>query len=230
MRGMARKQIQLASHTRYHGNMKIFRAQTTVGTTARVEAFSDAFMAIIITLLVLEIRVPELHEPSAAGVLAALRETLPEFLSFAFSFLTLSVFWVNHHHFFHELHKADWRLLWHNSHLLFWLALIPFTTAFLGAYPGVPSVATVYCFVLFMAALAFVLMSRHAMFVANLLDPHITKEQMREHYRHGWTGVACYALATALTQVALPAAAALMLCVPLYFIVPRLMHDHESML
>src|SRR5689334_928439 len=132
--------------------MALFKnALTTVSSTSRLEAYSDGVIAIIVTILVLELHVPELHGTSVQDVLMALYDILPKLLSFAFSFLTVSVFWVNHHHFFHEIEKSDGRLLWYNNALLFWLALVPFTTAFLGEHPTVPGVLMVYCFVLTMS-------------------------------------------------------------------------------
>ncbi len=199
-----------------------------VGSTARVEAFSDAVLAIIITLLVLEIRVPELADPSLRGVVTALRETVPHLLSFTFSFITLAVFWVNHHHFFHELERADWKLLWYNNLLLFFLCLVPFTTAFLGAHPGVPGVAMLYCFILFCAALAFTLMARHAMFAGQLLHADIGVAERRQHLQRSMVGVFCYGLATLLAPLVPPATAALMLFIPVFYITPRLIHDHET--
>ncbi len=203
--------------------------ESKVRGTARIEAWTDAVIAIIITLLVLEIQVPELEDTSVHGVLLGLREILPHIGTFAFSFLSLAVFWVNHHHFYHELDHADARLLWYNNVLLFWLSLIPFTTAFLGHYPTVPGVVMVYSFVLFMAALTFMLMMRHAMFVGDLLDPHITKEQRLEHFRHGWMGVVCYGIATLVAPWALWLSMVLIFLVPVFYVVPRLMHNHEEM-
>ena len=210
--------------------MSLFRSRISmVGSTERIGIYTDAVLAIIITILVLELHVPELHDASLHGVLQALAGLLPKFASFAFSFLTLSVFWVNHHHFFHELHRADGRLLWYNNALLFWLALVPFTTAFLGEHPFVPGVLALYCFVLFMSALSFTLMERHAMFVGDLLDEHITTEQKHEHFHRSLIGIVVYGAATLLALVFTPAALVLIVFVPLFFIAPRLMHDHEAM-
>jgi uncharacterized membrane protein len=200
----------------------------SVGSTVRIEAYSDAVIAIILTLLVLELHVPELHDTSVHGVLSALQSIFPELAAFAFSFLTISVFWVNHHHFFHELNKADWQLLWYNNFLLFWLALVPFTTAFLGQHPFIAAVEMVYSFNLFMAALAFMLMSHHAVRVGNLLHTKLSPADMRAHELHGWIGVVCYCIATIAAPFLQPLTIGLLLFIPLYYIVPRLMHgDHE---
>ena len=92
----------------------------------RVEAFSDGVLAIIITIMVLELRVP--HEAD----LAALRPLLPTFLSYVLSFIYLGIYWNNHHHLLHLVKRVSGALLWANLHLLFWLSLIPFTTAWMG--------------------------------------------------------------------------------------------------
>src|SRR5215212_1302353 len=92
----------------------------------RLEAFSDGVIAIIITIMVLELKVP--HGTS----LADLRPILPVFLSYVLSFIYVGIYWNNHHHLFHLVHKIDGRILWANLHLLFWLSLIPFVTGWMG--------------------------------------------------------------------------------------------------
>jgi uncharacterized membrane protein len=82
----------------------------------------------------------------------------PKLIGFLISFVTVAIFWVNHHHFFHPITKSNGALMWYNNHLLFWLAVVPFVTAFLGDYPTLPAVVALYGFVLFMAALTFTAM------------------------------------------------------------------------
>ncbi|MSU23868.1 MAG: DUF1211 domain-containing protein [Opitutus sp.] len=94
----------------------------------RLEAFSDGVIAIIITIMVLELKVPEEH--SAAGLLAM----LPLFLSYALSFLTVAIYWANHHHLIHLVKRVNGSILWLNMNLLFWLSLMPFVTAYLGEH------------------------------------------------------------------------------------------------
>lgn len=107
--------------------------------TTRIEAFSDGVLAIIITLLVLEIKVPELHNAhSIAEAFHALNALTPKFLSFVLSFVFVAVFWVNHHQFFHLVRHADRWLLWLNNLLLLTLSFVPFPTAFIGDYPRNP--------------------------------------------------------------------------------------------
>jgi uncharacterized membrane protein len=92
----------------------------------RLEAFSDGVLAIIITIMVLELKVP--HSPT----FEALFELLPVFLSYVLSFTFVGIYWVNHHHLFHTVTKVNGAILWANNHLLFWLSLIPFTTGWMG--------------------------------------------------------------------------------------------------
>lgn len=95
-------------------------------TKARLEAFSDGVFAIIITIMVLELKVPHGDD------LAALRPLLPVFLTYALSFVFVGIYWVNHHHMLHATTRVDGRILWANLHLLFWLSLFPFVTGWLG--------------------------------------------------------------------------------------------------
>ncbi|MEO5947260.1 MAG: TMEM175 family protein [Chitinophagaceae bacterium] len=95
-------------------------------TKTRVEAFSDGVMAIIITIMVLEMKVP--HEASWS----ALEKLWPVFLSYVFSFINLGIYWGNHHHLLHTIKEVRGGILWANLHLLFWLSLIPFATAWMG--------------------------------------------------------------------------------------------------
>lgn len=95
-------------------------------TKARLEAFSDGVLAIVITIMVLELRVP--HDPS----LEALRPLLPVFLSYVLSFTYVGIYWNNHHHMLHSAHRISGAVLWSNLHLLFWLSLFPAATAWMG--------------------------------------------------------------------------------------------------
>ena len=95
-------------------------------TTARLEAFSDGVIAIIVTIMVLELRAP------AQPTWPALLKVAPIFVSYGLSFLVVAIMWVNHHHLIHAVHKVTARLLWSNLNLLFWMSLIPFVTDFLG--------------------------------------------------------------------------------------------------
>jgi len=123
-------------------------------TTTRLEAFSDGVIAIIITIMVLELRAP--HESR----LAALRPLWPVFLSYVMSFIYLGIYWSNHHHLLHAAEHVNGRILWANLHLLFWLSLVPFATAWMGeTYFSGWSVPT-YGAVLLLAAIAYTILVR----------------------------------------------------------------------
>ncbi len=201
--------------------------KSLVGSTTRLEAYSDAVIAIVLTILVLELKVPELQDESVRGVFAALGTILPKLLGFTASFLTISVFWVNHHHFFHEVDQADGRFLWINNALLFWLSLVPFTTAFLGEHPMAQGAIFLYCLVLFFAAASYFLLHRYAA-GAGLLHAHITQDQKSTHSVRSWAGMAGYALATTAAPFFPLLSFILMIAIPAYYIAPRLMHDHEA--
>ncbi|MGC4122615.1 MAG: TMEM175 family protein [Myxococcales bacterium] len=123
-------------------------------TRGRLEAFSDGVLAIIITIMVLELRPPE------GRALAELRPLLPVFLSYVLSFIYVGIYWNNHHHLMHTVRSVNGWILWANSHLLFWLSLVPFATAWLGSSGGGEWPAVVYGFVLLMAAVAYTVLVR----------------------------------------------------------------------
>ena len=116
----------------------------------RVEAFSDGVIAIIITIMVLELKVP----PHADGF-ADLKPLVPVLLSYVLSFIYVGIYWNNHHHMFHSTKKVKGGIMWANLPLLFWLSLFPFTTAWVGANHLAPTPVAVYGFVLLMAAVAY---------------------------------------------------------------------------
>lgn len=120
--------------------------------TNRIEAFSDGVIAIIITIMVLELKVP--HEPS----LRALLEQTPMYVSYGTSFLIVAIMWVNHHQLIHAAKHSDARLLWANNNLLFWMSLVPFTTAFVGEHHTASLPAAVYGGVFAMCSVGFVLL------------------------------------------------------------------------
>ena len=122
--------------------------------TSRLEAFSDGVLAIIITIMVLEMKVPH-------GVdLAALKPVLPVFLSYVLSFIYLGIYWNNHHHLFQATEHVSGGILWANLYLLFWLSLFPITTAWIGENHLAAIPTAVYGFVLLMAAIAYYILQR----------------------------------------------------------------------
>ncbi|MFO1299515.1 MAG: TMEM175 family protein [Burkholderiaceae bacterium] len=115
----------------------------------RLEAFSDGVLAIVITIMVLELKVP--HDPSL-GAVAAL---LPVFLSYLLSFVYVGIYWNNHHHMLHACTRVTGNILWANLHLLFWLSLLPFVTGWMGENHFAPIPSALYGVVLLCAAVAY---------------------------------------------------------------------------
>lgn len=120
----------------------------------RMEAFSDGVLAIIITIMVLELTIP--HEAD----LAALLPLVPVFLSYALSFVFIGIYWNNHHHLLQATRQIDGRVLWANMHLLFWLSLIPFATGWMGENSFAAWPVALYGAVLLLAAIAYTILTR----------------------------------------------------------------------
>jgi uncharacterized membrane protein len=121
---------------------------------ARLEAFSDGVIAIIITIMVLELKVP--HETG----IAALRPLIPVVLSYVLSFVFVGIYWNNHHHMLQAAERVNGPILWANLHLLFWLSLVPFVTAWMGENHFAPVPVALYGCVLLMAGVAYTILTR----------------------------------------------------------------------
>jgi len=121
-------------------------------TKGRLEAFSDGVVAILITIMILELRVPR------GSDLEALRPILPHFLTYVLSFVFLGIYWSNHHHMFHAVHHVNGAILWANLHLLFWLSLVPLVTGWMGenGFSAIPTAA--YGVVLLCCAIAYTIL------------------------------------------------------------------------
>jgi uncharacterized membrane protein len=126
----------------------------------RLEAFSDGVLAIIITIMVLELKAPHGTD------LPALQPLIPVFLSYVLSFVYIGIYWNNHHHMLHATQRVSGAVLWANMHLLFWLSLFPFATAWMGENHFAPMATAAYGAVLLMAAIAYFIL-QHAIILAN---------------------------------------------------------------
>jgi len=201
--------------------------------TSRIEAFSDGVFAIVVTLLVLELRVPHLPEnyTDPEGIKTTIMELVklsPKFISFALSFIVIAIYWVNHHQLFHSLEKTDRSLLWYNNLLLFWLSFVPFPTAFIGEYPLSIVSVMLYGFVLFAAAISFNLILRHGV-RANLFHPSVSKETLKQSVKRGMLGPIIYFVAIITAPFSVYAALGIFILVPvLYFIPQKIVRDSES--
>jgi uncharacterized membrane protein len=158
----------------------------------RLEAFSDGVIAILITIMVLELKVP--HDPD----FRALIPLWPVFMSYVLSFIYIGIYWNNHHHLIHAVHEISGGVLWANLHLLFWLSLVPFVTGWMGEnhFATVPVAA--YGAVLFMCAIAY------SMLVRFLISHHRENQALAEAIgsdRKGWLSLALYLAGIALAFV-----------------------------
>ncbi len=123
-------------------------------TKGRLEAFSDGVIAILITIMVLELKAPQ------GASLAALREVVPSLLSYVLSFVFLGIYWVNHHHMVHLAERVNGGVLWANLHLLFWLSLIPFATAWMGRNHYAATPTALYGVVLLLSGMAYTILQQ----------------------------------------------------------------------
>jgi uncharacterized membrane protein len=188
----------------------------------RIEAFSDGVMAIIITILVLELKVPQLaDEFTSVEFNHAAMHLLPKMIAYAFSFVVIAIYWVNHHNFFHSLSHSSAGLIWHNNHLLFWLSMIPLPTGFIGEHPFSYQANLAYALVMFMAALAYTMMSRHAMFKSDLMPESISAIMRKAIIRRSWAGPVLYGVAILASFVHPYMAWFFFLSVPVYFFWPK---------
>jgi uncharacterized membrane protein len=159
-------------------------------TKGRLEAFSDGVLAIIITIMVLEAKVP--HGDAS---LAALWPIAPVFVSYGLSFLYIAIYWNNHHHMFHASSKVDGRVLWANMNLLFWLSLVPFATGWMGENHFASWPTVLYGVVLLLAAIAYFILEL-ALIAVNGGDSALARAIGRDV--KGKASIALYAVALAL--------------------------------
>jgi uncharacterized membrane protein len=122
--------------------------------TSRLEAFSDGVLAVVITIMVLDLKVPQQEG------LAALRSLMPVLLTYVLSFLFIGIYWSNHHHMLHATRRATGGVLWANLHLLFWLSLFPFVTSWVGQNPLAVLPTALYGVILAMSAVAYAILAR----------------------------------------------------------------------
>ena len=146
-------------------------------STNRLEAFSDGVIAVIITIMVLELKVP------SDTTLTSLRSLAPQFLTYLLSFLVVAIMWVNHHHLLHSARGADARLLWSNNTLLFWMSLVPFVTAYLGNNHRDPRAVALYGVVLSLCSVSFLLL-RSAIVQHHRGDPGLVRYHRRIQFKN----------------------------------------------
>jgi uncharacterized membrane protein len=161
-------------------------------TKTRLEAFSDGVIAILITILVLELHIPH------GGEWQALKPLAPVFLTYVLSFIYLGIYWNNHHHMLHATTRVNGTILWANLHLLFWLSLIPFVTGWMGENHFAPVPTAAYGAVLLLAAIAYTILSR-AIIACEGRDSKL--KQAIGDDRKGWVSLVFYVVAIPLAFV-----------------------------
>jgi len=180
-------------------------------TKNRLEGFSDGVIAIIITIMVLELRVPHGTTP------AALVPLVPVLLSYVLSFVFLGIYWSNHHHLLHAVQHVNGAVLWANLHLLFWLSLTPFVTAWMGENHFAPWCVALYGMVLLFAAIAYYILTR-ALISLHGTDSVLTKAVGRDF--KGQISAVIYLVAIPLALVKWWLACALYVLVAIMWLVP----------
>ena len=185
----------------------------------RVEAFSDGVFAIVVTLLVLELKVPLLGDPHGKGaLLEGLRELIPKFVSWLLSFIIVCKFWLNHNRLLDDARHADYALVWLNSLFLLGQAFIPFPTALLGEYPSNPLAVAVFGCVMAVNTLLFIALQ--AYIARNLLKPELVEGRDPRAALRAFVGPLSYLAGAAAGWFYTPAGFAFYIVTPLFYIVP----------
>ena len=180
-------------------------------TRTRLEAFSDAVIAIIMTIMVLELKVPHGADWNALAPL------VPDLLAYAMSFAYLGIYWNNHHHMLHMVDRVNGKILWANLHLLFWLSLVPFTTRWLGENHHAAAPVSAYGAVLLLAAMGYLVLQ------ATIVAHQGPSSKLRAAVGHdvkGKISALCYAAAIPLAFVQTWISIALYVFVALLWLVP----------
>jgi uncharacterized membrane protein len=180
-------------------------------TSTRLEAFSDGVMAIIITIMVLELRAPH------SADWASLQPVVPVFVSYVLSFVYVGIYWNNHHHMLHVTRRVNGTILWANLHLLFWLSLVPFVTAWMGENHFAPVPTAAYGIVLLLAAIAYWLLQRA---ILSHEGPDSVLAEAIGADRKGKLSPVIYLIAIAATQIDPWISESLYVAVALIWLIP----------
>lgn len=182
-------------------------------TTSRLEAFSDGVIAIIVTIMVLELRAP------AQPTLKALLKVAPVFLSYGLSFLVVAIMWVNHHHLVHAVRSVTARLLWSNLYLLFWMSLVPFVTDFMGKNYHEPLAVALYGLDMSLCATGYYLL-RKELIHQSRHDRALTEYHMCIQRKNAFSG-SLYLMAVALAYVSIYASFFIFALIPAMYFLPE---------
>lgn len=192
----------------------------------RLEAFSDGVIGVIITILVLEIHLPNTHL-TESELIPALIDLMPKIISYVVSFVFVAVWWVAHHQLFHIIDRTDRGLLWLNSLFLLFLSFLPFPTAMIGEYPHSKISAIIYGLTGIFTGLSFVGMRWYACFKASLVSPTISKEILASAIKKGMLSPTLYFLGVLSSFVSVYISLAIYVLIPCYFFVPGILEKHN---
>ena len=191
---------------------------------ARLEAFSDGVIAIIITIMVLELHIPELREsPSDQEVWNLLFLLVPKLLAYLLSFVVVAIMWLNHHSLFDRIPHSNSKLVWYNAFLLFSMSLIPLPTAFLAEHVLLYQAAMFYGFIMFLNAFAFYLMRRYVEVGANLI-PYNALVQ-----RSNLIATSLYLLSVPLALVSVYLSFIIFIGIPVWYFLPDKFHKQKNL-
>lgn len=191
-------------------------------TKNRLEAFSDGVIAIIITIMVLELHIPSISKAaSGKEITAALLHVLPGLAAYLLSYVVIAVFWLNHHMLFEKINLVNSRVLWHNALLLFTMSLIPLPTAFMADHLLLPQAVMLYDSIMSINALAFLLLRRYA--VKAGLIPHQAIIQ-----RSNLASTLLYLAAVPLALVSVYISFIIFVLIPVWYFIPDKLHHQTS--
>jgi len=188
---------------------------------SRIESFSDGVIAIIITLMILNVKVPDITGETTGGdVWKELAFAFPQLVAYVLSFILLGVYWVNHHHFFHALKTTDRNILWWNLNLLFWLSLIPLPTYFLAQHPFRAEATALYGFHVLAASVSFIGLGRYAR-RKFLMHHNLSKRRRRRLSLMNRVSVALYCISIFAGYFSVYISYAIFIIVPVMYFIPQ---------
>jgi len=196
-------------------------------STNRIEAFSDGVFAVAITLLVLNLQVPQITSSLVSrDLVSRLGELWPKFLSYALSFVIVGIYWVAHHNTFHYIKRSDRTLLWLNILMMMCIVFIPFPTALLGQYPDQQISVIIYGGTLVITGLVLQLLWWYATSNYRLVGREIDLQLVQRAARRNLTAPCIYLLAIGISRFSVPTSLVLFILVPVYYIFPGRIDRH----
>lgn len=186
---------------------------------SRIEAFSDGVIAIIITIMAFELKIPELSQSfSNQEVSQALVKVIPKVLSYTLSFVVVGILWLNHHTMFDKIPHVGTKLIWHNLFLLFAMSLIPMPTSFLASYPLLPQAVMFYGFIMFLNAFGFLILRRYVEIHAKLIPYNSTIQ------KSNWISCSLYLLSIPLALASVYLSFFIFIGIPIWYFLPDRFH------